>query len=192
MTDIKHSKQILQMLLPGETSEVAIARIENDLATLPSLLLQWNELKAMDRETIEYVRKFRNFFGDFLHLWNLSSPMTIDVLSMEECYSILEFACSWKHHMWLPELLDSYERMPEKITIYRGAKGPTENLLKGYSWSLSEGFAETFAFNSGGIVVSATIARDDILLLGECEFEVIPRMNSLYEIQEVPRTTHPE
>lgn len=182
---MKHSPQILIGIFPGETATAAKLRIEGDLASLPELSSRWIELKSMDHETVEFVQEFETYFDNFFHLWSLSSPMTIEVLGMAECYSILEFAWTWKKLVWPIWTLELYEQLPQRVNIFRGAKGPVANVLKGYSWSLSKEIAETFAINSDGIIVGAIVDRDDILMLGDIEMEVIPKMNSLYEIKQV-------
>lgn len=184
---MEHSPKILAGILSGETATSARLRIEGDLASLPELSGRWFELRSMDHETVEFVQEFETFFGHFFHLWSLSSPMTIEALGITECFSILEVAWTWKNLVWRTEKLELYEQLPKRVNIFRGAKGPVTNVLKGYSWSFSKDFAETFASHPDGILVGATVDRDDILMFGDFEMEVIPRLNSPGEIKQIAR-----
>ncbi len=182
---MSQSNKILVMVFPGESPADAEIRIERDLVSISNLRPRWNEIKDMSHDSVEFIEGLRDFFGDFQSVWELSSPKTIACIGIEDCLAIFELASAWKHLVWPIHLLELYNNLPDQVQIFRGGAGSVEDVLSGHSWTLDIGFAQVFATNSNGIVVSAMVTRDGILLLGDIELEVIPRRASLHGAHEI-------
>jgi hypothetical protein len=105
------------------------------------------------------------------------------VFGEKDCFELMELAAKNKSFVWGVDMEVYFEDLPDKVTIYRGGVGSVQDVAAGHSWSLDEGFAAPYACHANGILISAKISKNDILLLGTVESEIVPRKAALKGIK---------
>ena len=85
--------------------------------------------------------------------------------------------------MWSADALIYYEQLPEELTVYRGGAGSIQQILAGHSWTLNQGLATNYSKQSHGIVISARLAKTDVLYLCPAEAEIVLRRESLSNVE---------
>lgn len=126
------------------------------------------------------VKDLEMLSGDFFWAWTTSSPAVIAALSSPKVLEMLELFSKYRGITWGYEHYAYYEQLPDNIQIFRGGSGTLDDVLLGFSWSLSQEVAERFANSSlDGILVRAEVAKQDVLLVSSLESELVPRLGSL-------------
>lgn len=162
---------------------------EKSLALITGFAERFEALKTQfDSDYIDHdrIQELEKFSGDFFWAWATSSPSIFSAISSSKVMEILELFSKYRQIIWEYEHYRYYEQLPDHIQIFRGGSGNLDDVLLGFSWSLSKEVAERFAKSSlDGILVSAEIAKKDVLLVSSLESELVPRLGSLSNIMQI-------
>lgn len=163
---------------------------ERTLALIPGFKARYQSTKRIldpdCRDAYSLIRELREFSRDFFWAWEMSSPMVLEVCGASQAMAMLELFAFRREMIWDYEYVPYYERLPDRVEIFRGGAGSPEDVLKGFSWSLWPEVAEQFAARSAnGIVLKAEVAKEDVLLISCTEWEVVPRLGALSKIMQV-------
>lgn len=184
-----HSKvQLFVLTRDGESEEQATKRAKAELNELPLLHARWLELKSkLSTDDCMTYLEIEKFFPDFLYFWHLSSPRTLAVLGEKDCYEILELVAPYKTIIWDVCSVEYFEFLPDELTIYRGGFGSVADVAAGHSWTLNRDIAAIYAVQANGILITAQISKEDVLLLVTLEHEIVPRKSGLENIRLLSR-----
>jgi len=137
-------------------------------------------------DSYDIVKDLEKLSRDFFWAWMTSSPAVIAALGSPKVMEILELFSTYRGITWEYEHYAYYEQLPDHIEIFRGGSGTLDNVLLGFSWSLSKEIAEQFANSSlDGILLRAEIAKKDVLLVSSLECELVPRLSSLSNVVQI-------
>ena len=182
-TDMKNRFQLLVFAIDGENEDEAAERAYAQLAQLPEIKVMWEAIEKMNHNDYTYLVELNKFYEEFSYFWSLSSPKTIDCFGEKLCYDIFELFYKWKECVWSADALIYYEQLPEELTVYRGGAGSIQQILAGHSWTLNQGLATNYSKQSHGIVISARLAKTDVLYLCPAEAEIVLRRESLSNVE---------
>lgn len=181
-TDMKNSLQLMVFPIDGESEDEAARRAYAQLDQLAELKVMWEALKQMEEDDYTYIDELRNFYEEFAYYWSLSSPKTIDFFGENRCYEIFEICSKWKECVWGMDALSYYEQLPEELTVFRGGAGSIQQILNGHSWTLNQDLATNYSKQDHGIVISARLAKTDVLHLSTEEEEIVLRRELLTNV----------
>lgn len=134
----------------------------------------------------DVLQEIQDFARDFFAAWETSSPMVLKVCGTSQAMAMLELFTACRELIWDFEYVTLFEELPDRLKIFRGGAGSTEEVLKGFSWSLSQEVAEQFAARSAnGLVLKAELAKEDVLLVSSLEWEVVPRSGALSNVVQI-------
>ena len=182
---MKKRNRLLILPLNGASEEEAVKEAVAQLRLIPELKNRWLNIRDMDHEDYQFLVELEDFHRGFASCWLLSSPETIDCFGEDICFEIFEITSKWKDSVWGIDLILYFENIPEEFIVFRGGNGSIEEVSSGHSWTLDIGFARTYADQPHGIVISAQLAKSDILMVITLENEIIPRKGSLTNIKLV-------
>ena len=171
--------------LDGESEDQAFRKAYAQLDRLPEVKVWWAAIDKMDKDDYTYLVELEKFCEEFSYYWQLSSPKTIDCFGEKLCYEIFELFFKWKECVWGVEALTYYGRLPEELTVFRGAAGSSQQILCGHFWTLNQDLAINYSKQSHGIVISARLAKKVVLFLFFEEQEIVLRRESLSNVLHV-------
>lgn len=134
----------------------------------------------------KFVWQLQELSGDFFSAWANSSWDLINALGVERVFEILEQLAVYRFATWEENEYEFFEGIPEVVKIYRGGDGTKEDVLKGFSWSLDFEVANEFAEKHvQGLVLSAEISKNDVLLINTAQNELVPHPKNLRKIEVI-------
>ncbi len=175
---MKNKLQLLVMPNVGESDGQATQKAFEQLNQLPAIKGKWDALDKMDKEAYTFLDELGKFHEEFSFYWLLSSPRTISCFGEKICFEIFELFLKWKDSVLSIEALSYYEELPEELIIFRGGAGSVEQIVSGHSWTLNHALAANYAKQHDGCLVSARLAKINIIFLVPEEDEIIPRRAS--------------
>jgi hypothetical protein len=188
------SLKLLRTIFPDGKIPDGYQPPEKALALIPGFVDRYESLKGIfdcdyvDHEKVEKFRELAKLADDFFWAWETSSRAVTLALGETRAIEILELFSIQRSLTWEFDAFMFFERCPDHIEIFRGGEGKLDDLLLGFSWSLSKDVAERFAnMSSDGILIRAEIAKNDVLLVATLEYEVVPRLGSLSNIVQLDR-----
>ncbi|MFA6904434.1 MAG: hypothetical protein WC236_15270 [Gallionellaceae bacterium] len=120
-----------------------------------------------------------NYFG----VWTDSSGGVLTVLGEDKFFGILKKLSIDRELFWGYYEYQYFEYLQDDLVIYRGGSGSKDDVLKGYSWTTDIEIAQEFAGRlENGVVLSAEILKDDVMLVNSCQNEVVPMPSALRNI----------
>jgi hypothetical protein len=152
-------------MIVGHPDLQAIA--DTSVAQIPerfSDAAEWIEkIRAIGNKVDSRDMKFVEEFGNALYgaYYNSSGYLTNFMGSK----LVLEAFRVLAPYKWIIDQ-DDYEHfleLPDSLVVYRGGKGPADELKKGISWTLTKSAAKTFTDAPGSIVISTKVKRDHLL-----------------------------
>lgn len=182
---------ILQFVFPEGQIPDGYQGPEKALALIAGFVERFEALKTIfDSGYLDHrIQDLEKFSGDFFWAWATSSPAIFAALSSSMVMEILELFSTHRSITWEHEHYAYYEQLPDHIQIFRGGSGKLDDVLLGFSWSLSKEVAEQFANSSlDGILVMAEIAKNDVLLVSTLECELVPRLGSLSNVMQIQQS----
>ena len=131
--------------------------------------------------------KARKLSSDLFAAWGISSRCVLDTCGVGTAIEMLELFADNRELYWGFESSSSFNRLDDRITIFRGGSGCSAEVSKGFSWSLFESMAEMFAGKSGDpVLLQAEVDKDDVLLINfDAEMEIVPRPGSIRNIVQL-------
>jgi len=168
--------------IDGESENEAARRAYAQLDQLSELKVMWVAIEKIDRNDYTYLVELNKFYEKFSYYWSLSSPKTIDCFGEKICYEIFELCSKWKECVWGMDALTYYAQLPEELKIFRGGVGSIQQILVGHSWTLNQDLAFNYSKQDHGIVISARLAKTDVLHLSPEEEEIVLHQESLTNV----------
>lgn len=108
-------------------------------------------------------------------LWLSTETVNVDInISKSEYVSLFKRAD--RNYLMTEKEINILDRLPERITIYRGINNKTNHPVNGMSWTPERDTAVWFAnrfSNSGGSVCQAEIDKENILAYFDFEKETV-------------------
>ena len=182
---MKNRLQLMVLPLDGKSEDQALRKAHAQLDQLPEVKVRWAAIEKLDKNDYTYLVELEKFCEEFSYYWRLSSPKTIDCFGEKLCYEVFELFFKWKECVWGVEALTYYGQLPEELTVFRGAAGSMQQILCGHSWTLNQDLAINYSKQSHGIVISARLAKTDVLFLSSEEEEIVLRRESLSNVLRV-------
>jgi hypothetical protein len=83
----------------------------------------------------------------------------------------------------------AFSKLPDVLTVYRGAIGPVKDAQKGISWTVRKETAATFLDAPGSILIQASVSKEDVLVFLEESAECIIDPEKLTSVSLVESTS---
>lgn len=138
---------------------------------------QLRKLILADEDILLDIKGAQLLAEDFYTAWSLSSTEVINKFGLDLTRDFLLFCRKYFFILWSSsdqQWAEDCGFTEDHFTVYRGASMQEVNSGKyGFSWTLSQEVAESYAAGRGGQVIEQSVTFDDIAFAAMEEMEII-------------------
>lgn len=188
LTDENGDTEFIDIMASDENYEKAVKSWEKAISEATSVHLILMMMRNADKRTFfMYIKDYLSE-KDFSILWSdiwMGTEFPHKDINVSVAKMLKFFQQAKMEYMMNKEEIDTFERFPEEVTVYRGISG--SDYYKALSWTTDKDIAENFSqrFSDEGAVFQAVIDKRYIYAYFAGESEVIVNYNKLKDIKKI-------
>ena len=144
----------------GQHSEQINAGIASHIGTFPALAQRATNLEHWIQHN--HFREASNFAEEFYSAYVASSGQLTLCFGPERLLTCFRLIAPF-HSLVSPDDEARLADMADPLVVYRGGRGPVENLQKGLSWTTYQETAEGYMDSPGDLVLRTTVPKETVL-----------------------------